>query len=306
MTTLILASIGKGDDDSSGANPSDKPKSKPRKREISPSRDEDDEHSPPQTSSRKSPRKSKAHKQGNSPILPYASEDGDHVPSQSLSGKSPLKSKTRKRQSSSILSSTGEDDGYTSSRSSSGKSPPTFKRKRESSPIVPFSSDDNDYTGLSPLDGSDGIRSQKSKESMSSTPTSHSITDPVQNNFESSSGFLFPPRDTPRRWNENRLLSNQSPFLSDFSGFNYDSVSTNPSPNPSPVVTQSSMGLLSGASRGHFFPPVSPPFMMAHSQSWPPSNQVHKISTLQHISPTFPQILFWHFHPRHSSMIMLA
>ena len=107
------------------------------------------------------------------------------------------------------------------------------------------------------------------------TPISHSISDPVQNNFGSGSGFLFPSHNTPRRWNENRLLSSQPPFLSDFSGLNYDSVSTNPSPNPSPVVTQTSMEVLSGASHSHFFPPVSPPFMMSHSQSWPPSNQVH-------------------------------
>ena len=275
MTALILASIREGDNDTSSestsAKPSPKPKSKARKQEQCSSKDEGD-YTRSRPSLKKSPLKSKPRKRGNSPPLPSTSEDDEYTLSPQSSKKSPLK---RKRKSSLILPPTSEDDEYTSSRSSSRKSP--LKRKRGNSPVLPPTSEDNDYAGLLPLDASDGNALPQSKGDASKTSISHSITDPVQDDFGSGSDFPFPhfhSHETPTRWKENRLFSSQSPFLSDFSSFNYNSASTNPSPNPSPVVTQSPMAVLSGASHSPFFPPVSPPFMMPHSQSWPPSNQV--------------------------------
>ena len=295
MTALILASIREGDNDNSSestsAKPSPKPKSKARKQEQCSSKDEGD-YTRSRPSLKKSPLKSKPRKRGNSPPLPSTSEDDEYTLSPQSSKKSPLKRKRksslilpptseddehtssrssrksplkRKRGNSPVLPPTSEDDEYTSSRSSSTKSP--LKRKRKNSPVLPPTSEDNDYAGLLPLDGSDGNALPQSKGDASKT----------QDDFGSGSDFPFPhfhSHETPTRWKESRLFSSQSPFLSDFSSFNYNSVSTNPSPSPSPVVTQSSMPVLSGASHSPFFPPLSPPFMMPHSQSWPPSNQV--------------------------------
>ena len=65
MSALILASIGEDDDDTLWINISKifiQAKSKARKREISPSTDEEDYYTPSRSSLGKSPFKSKAHK----------------------------------------------------------------------------------------------------------------------------------------------------------------------------------------------------------------------------------------------------
>ena len=82
------------------------------------------------------------------------------------------KSKARKRE---ISPSTDEEDYYTPSRSSLGKSPFKSKaHKRDISPIPPSTGEDDDYTGLLPLDGSNGntLPPQRSKDDATVTPIS--------------------------------------------------------------------------------------------------------------------------------------
>ena len=149
-----------------------------------------------------------------------------------------------------------------------------------------------DYAGLLPLDdigdstsqdssrndsllqdGAGGSRSILPDDSI--TPSedadrSHGSISGGSSTFPSSQFHSFD--DTPKRWNDANLLNTRSRFKPEYPNLSYDSLSST-SPNPSPALPMCPP-MYPASSRHPFFQPL-PPYSMPHSQSWPPSNQVH-------------------------------